>query len=141
MIEKLLTMAPVALFILLGSAGATQAQEGVPTFYVCRTEANAETASVGVTLCDAQPTAELSASSVQDNLQVREGALVTELEPDGISAVAGLQAGDMIYRVEGVDVTDADTAADHLARVQSTSDTVVNFLRRGRPYRVKIRRN
>ena len=132
-------MVPVVLVVLFVTVGATPAQVGDPDLYVCGAETNVEAAGVGVTLCDAEPTPELSATSVQDNLQIREGALVSELDPGGISALAGLQAGDMIYRVEGVDVSDAAAAADQLTRVQSTSDTVINFLRRGRPYRVKIR--
>ena len=45
----------------------------------------------------------------------------------------------MIYRVGGVDVASVTEAAEHLARIVADSDTVVNFLRGGRPYRVKLR--
>ena len=51
-----------------------------------------------------------------------------------------MRVGDLIYRVGGVNVPDARSAADSLARVRLRSDTVVNFLRGDRPYRIKLRR-
>ena len=86
-------------------------------------------------------TTSLTDRSEVDNLQVRDGALVVELDAAGVSATAGLQPGDMIYRVGGVDVGNAQSAAATLEGIGSREDTVVNFLRRGRPYRVKLRRN
>ena len=53
----------------------------------------------------------------------------------------GLQPGDVIYRVGGVDVDTAESAADVLSQIGARGDTIVNFLRGGRPYRVKLRRN
>jgi hypothetical protein len=47
----------------------------------------------------------------------------------------------VIYRVGGVDVASAESATDVLAQIEARSDTIVNFLRGGRPYRVKIRRD
>ena len=45
----------------------------------------------------------LSSRAATDNLQEREGALVLELEADGVTDVAGFHAGDVIYRVGGVE--------------------------------------
>ena len=59
---------------------------------------------------------------------------------NGVAGVAGMQAGDLIYRVGGGDVPDAAAAADRLGQVAARADTVVNFLRGGRPYLVKLRR-
>ena len=75
-----------------------------------------------------------------DNLQVRAGALVSRVETRGTAALGGLAVGDVIYRVGGTDVDDADTAAQQLDLVGTSADTVVNFLRLGRPYRIKLRR-
>ena len=71
---------------------------------------------------------------------MREGALVTDVPPGGVSSVAGFAVGDLIYRVGGVDVPDARSAVENLGRVGSRADTMVNFLRGGRPYRIKLRR-
>ena len=131
-----LSLGLLALFVSTGTAAA---QTDTPALYVCGSWTNTQAVIVGVTLCDAEPTAELSRRAEEDNLQVREGALVVELEPNGVSDEAGLQPGDMLYRVGGTDVGDADAAAGSLAEVRTASDTVVNFLRRGRPYRVKLR--
>ena len=125
---------------LIVSASAATAQTDTPVLYVCDGGTRTPATIVGVTLCTAAPTAALDRGADADNLQIREGALVGELEADGVSAVAGLQSGDVIYRVGGEDVSDADTAAKRLSGVRVTSDTVVNFLRNGRPYRVKLRR-
>ncbi len=121
-------------------AGALAAQENAADLYTCGDQPRAEAAVVGLTLCDALPTDALSARAGPENLQVREGGLVTEVRPDGVSGVAGFAAGDLIYRVGGVDVPDARAAVENLGRVGSRADTVVNFLRGGRPYRIKLRR-
>lgn len=107
--------------------------------YACESDTSA-TDGLGLTLCNAGPTDALTARAEEDNLQVRNGALVVDLIDEGVTARAGLQSGDVIYRVGGVDVADADAAIASLDAIGQTSDTVVNFLRGGRPYRVKVRR-
>ena len=129
----------IAVGVLL-STGAAAAQDGAADLYNCGGEPRAAAEAVGLTLCDAQPTDALSARAGPENLQVREGALVTDLQPGGISSVAGFDVGDLIYRVGGVDVGDARAAVENLDRVGSRADTMVNFLRGGRPYRIKLRR-
>ena len=99
-----------------------------------------EIAILGLDLCDAEPTPLLAERAEPDNLQTRGGALAVEVEAGGIAAAAGVQAGDMIYRVAGVDVTGATDAGSRLVTVGPDSDTQINFLRRGRPYRIKLRR-
>ena len=94
----------------------------------------------GLDLCDAEPTPLLAERAEPDNLQTRDGALVVDVEEGGIAAVAGVQPGDVIYRVAGVDVPGAADAGAGLADVGTDSDTQINFLRRGRPYRIKLRR-
>ena len=116
------------------------AQEHAADLYACGDRPHAEAAALGLTLCDALPTAALSARAEPENLQVREGALVTDVPAGGVSSVAGFAVGDLIYRVGGVDVPDARAAVENLGRVGSRADTVVNFLRGGRPYRIKLRR-
>ena len=131
--------AAAAALVLLAALQAG-AQEPAPELYACGGEPRAEAALVGATLCDGEPTPGLLARAEAENLQVREGALVTAVPPDGVAGIAGLQAGDLIYRVGGRDVPDAAAAADRLGQVAARSDTVVNFLRGGRPYRIKLRR-
>ena len=130
----------VVTVLLSTWGGSAQTQGAAPSLYSCAAQPHDEAEVLGLTLCDAEPTAELAARAVSDNLQQREGALVSELEADGVSDEAGMRAGDMIYCVGGVDVSDAETAAESLAHVRSHSDTVVNVLRHGRPYRIKLRR-
>lgn len=116
------------------------AQGGAAGLYACTDEPRGEASALGLALCDAAPTSELAARAAADNLQEREGALIVEVETDGITSNAGFHTGDVIYRVGGVDVAGAVSAAEQLAQIQARSDTVVNFLRRGRPYRIKLRR-
>ena len=126
--------------LLAGAAAAAAAQDSAADLYTCGGQSRAVAEAVGLTLCDALPTDALSARAGPENLQVREGALVTDVQPGGISRVAGFHAGDLIYRIGGVDVPDARSAVENLGRVGSRADTVVNFLRGGRPYRIKLRR-
>ena len=120
-------------------ATATHAQAG-DALYVCADPDATRTIDIGATICDAAPTGTLTERLEPDNLQLREGALVTEVSPGGIAQVAGLQAGDVIYRVGGVDVEDNVEATARLSLLVESADTVVNFLRRGRPYLVRLRR-
>ena len=128
---------PVLLLALQAGGGA---QESATALYACNGEQRVEAAVVGLTLCDCEPTPGLLAQAEAENLQVREGALVTAVAAGGVAGVAGLQAGDLIYRVGGADVAGTGTAAARLAQIAARADTVVNFLRGGRPYRIKLRR-
>tara|TARA_B100001123_G_scaffold121119_1_gene140989 strand:+ start:12109 stop:12564 length:456 start_codon:yes stop_codon:yes gene_type:complete len=109
--------------------------------YACANTMPTDVPPVGVTLCDASPTSELELRRDSDNLQSRDGALVLEVLEMGIASEGGLQPRDLIYRVGGVDVKSSASAADRLSQINPVSDTIVNFLRQGRPYRVKLRKN
>ncbi|MDE2905171.1 MAG: hypothetical protein OXQ28_03710 [Acidobacteriota bacterium] len=137
---RLIRTIPIGVLLVLLLTGVPAAQENAAELYACGDRPRAAAEAVGLTLCDALPTDALSARAGPENLQVREGALVTDLQPGGISSGAGFAAGDLIYRVGGVDVPDARSAVENLGRVGSRADTVVNFLRGGRPYRIKLRR-
>ena len=126
----------VATLLLL--APVVAAQDG-DAFYTCVDAGVTRTLEIGATVCDAAPTAALTRRIEVDNLQLRAGALVTEVAADSISQRAGLQEGDVIYRVGGVDVDNNVAVTARLSLIQESADTVVNFLRRGRPYRVKLR--
>ena len=126
--------------ILGPSAVAYGAQSAETALYRCADGATVEVPVLGIDLCDAAPTPRLAERAEPDNLQTRDGALVVEVDDAGIAAIAGVQPGDMIYRVAGVDVPGADDAGAGLATVGTDSDTQINFLRRGRPYRIKLRR-
>ena len=127
-----------ASFIVLGAASTLVAQDA-DTLYTCTAEDETRALDIGVTVCDAAPTDGLTQRMEADNLQLRSGALITEVTPGGLGQTAGLAAGDVIYRVGGVDVADNVMATARLSLIKSDTDTVVNFLRRGRPYRVKLR--
>ena len=119
---------------------ATGSQATGSALYRCAAEATVAVATLGIELCDAEPTPLLAERAEPDNLQIRGGALVVEVEVGGVAGVAGVQPGDMIYRVARGDVPGAGAAAAGLAGVGTDSDTQINFLRRGRPYRIKLRR-
>ena len=130
-----------SLLVLILSTGIGMAQENTSVLYICESETNTNVVIVGLTLCTATSTNELALLSEEKNLQIREGVMIMKIESKSISEQAGLQQGDMIYRIGGSDIIELRTATDRLAGVRSNSDTVVNFLRRGRPYRVKLRLN
>ncbi len=133
-----LTTGGLGLALLWGPAAA-EAQTG-EALYVCANPDVTRTIDIGATICDAMPTGALTTRLEPDNLQLREGALVTAVSDGGIAQVAGLRAGDVIYRVGGVDVEDNIEATARLSLLRENADTVVNFLRRGRPYLVRLRR-
>ena len=130
----------VAGSVLGPSTVAFAVQPAETALYRCETEGTVEVALLGIEMCDSEPTPLLARRAEPDNLQNRDGALVVEVADGGIAAIAGAQPGDMIYRVAGVDVPGAEEAAAGLATVGTDSDTQINFLRRGRPYRIKLRR-
>jgi hypothetical protein len=129
----------VSLCVSLVGATALATQPEDP-LYMCLDASITRDLDIGATVCDAAQTDALTERLDTDNLQLRSGALITEVGAEGVAQVAGLQAGDLIYRVGGVDVDDNVKVAARLSLLEDTADTVVNFLRRGRPYRVKIRR-
>ena len=124
---------------LICVAPASPAQPG-EALYVCADTDATRVIDIGATICDAAPTDALIARLEPDNLQLREGALVTGVSAGGIAQVAGLRAGDVIYRVGGVDVGDNIEVTARLSLLVESADTVVNFLRGGRPYLVRLRR-
>ena len=141
------TFAGVALALLTaidapatGAPRPAGAQPGEAPLYECAAGTAVDVEVVGLALCDAEPTAALHERAEPDNLQIREGALVAEITEGGSAATEGVQPGDMIYRVAGNDVEGAAAAGQHLADVGTESDTQINFLRGGRPYRIKLRR-
>ena len=130
------SMAGTIVFALAGLAPATA--QDLP-LYTCADTGGARPLVVDITICDAKPTESLTQRMDADNLQLREGVLITEVIPDGVGPVAGLQSGDVIYRVGGVDVTNTSETAERLTLLVANADAVITFLRRGRPYRVKLR--
>jgi len=140
-LRSTLRVAAVGLALLAIPAVPAETRSQAEDLYSCATASRADATPIGATVCDAAATTILTDRAEVENLQVRDGALVVELEATGVSETAGLQSGDMIYRVGGVDVTDAQTAVATLGEIGTQADTVVNFLRGGRPYRVKLRRH
>ena len=130
----------VVLAASLAVAAGRGTQPADPLLYRCADAARIEAEPVGLTLCDAAPTPALADRAERDNLQLRPGALVVAVVPDGLAAREGLLPNDMIFRVAGSDVGGGRSASARLAAVGVESDTLVNFLRTGRPYLVKLRR-
>jgi len=129
----------LAWVFMCANTGASSVTQDGPSLYRCASAAVSEVGNIGAKLCDAAATNALAERIEVDNLQRRSGAMITEIDPGSVGDVAGMKAGDVIYRVGGVDVTNTEETASRIALIEQNSDTVVNFLRRGRPYRVKIR--
>jgi S1-C subfamily serine protease len=127
----------VGLMVAVGVASIA-AQSG-DALYLCMSDSDTRALDIGATVCDAAPTDSLTQRMEVDNLQLRAGVLVTDVTVGDMAQIAGLAPGDVIYRVGGVDVGDNVLAAARLSLLMADTDTVVNFLRRGRPYRVKLR--
>ena len=77
-----------ASFIVLGAASTLVAQDA-DTLYTCTAEDDTRTLDIGVTLCDATPTDGLTQRLEVDNLQLRSGALVTEVTLGGSAKQPG----------------------------------------------------
>jgi len=134
------TVALVFAFLSPGLSIAIAGQVSDPPLYTCLADSETVSEIAGVQLCTAEQTATLVNRAETDNLQMRLGALVSRVETAGIGATAGLIGGDVIYRIGGNDVAEAGAAAEQLDMIGTSADTVVNFLRKGRPYRIKLRR-
>ena len=128
-----------SLVLVVCAAPVTATQDAEP-LYVCAAPAGTRTLEMGITICDAAPTDALKERMEVNNLQLKAGALVTDVVADSVLQKAGLEADDVIFRVGGVDVDNGVEVTARLSLIEEAADTVVNFLRRGRPYRVKIRR-
>jgi len=118
---------------------APMAAQNGDALYLCMSDSDTRALDIGAIVCDATPTDALTQRMEVDNLQLRAGILVTDVTVGDVAQTAGLAPGDVIYRVGGVDVGDNVLAAARLSLLMVDTDTVVNFLRRGRPYRVKLR--
>jgi len=129
----------VVLGLMVAVGVVPMAAQSGDALYVCMSGSDARALDIGATVCDAIPTDSLTQRMEVDNLQLRAGVLVTDVTVGDLAQTAGLAPGDVIYRVGGVDVGDNVLAAARLSLLVADTDTVVNFLRRGRPYRVKLR--
>ena len=114
-------------------------QDKVSELYTCQDEFRKEISLFGLTVCDAKLSENLSAHIQEENLQTRSGILVVVVKNGGISNIAGLQENDLIYRIGGSDIIETKSAITSFNRISVQADTVINFLRGGRPYRIKIR--
>ena len=66
------------------------------------------------------------------------GALVTDLEPDGPAAAAGLKPGDLIVEVDGDEVAPSGELPRLIARNAPGSTVELKYLRDGQPRTVKV---
>ena len=131
-----LTIGVLAILLAVTPVPATAQTD---TLYICTNPGSSRVVDIGIAICDALPTDALAQRLKPDNLQRREGVLITAVVPDSVAKIAGLQPGDLVYRVGGVNVEENVETAARLSLIADSADTVVNFLRNGRPYRVKIR--
>lgn len=66
------------------------------------------------------------------------GASIASLSPGGRAEVAGLQAGDVIYKIDGEDVANGEQAATRLTTKSKSVDITISFSRTGLRYRVRL---
>jgi len=124
------------LVLVLTTGLATQNREPL---YICVNDTATINLEMGFTICDAMPTEALTNRLDKDHLQRRPGALITKVIDAGVAQLAGLQPDDVVYRIGGVNVDNKEATTVQLQRIERTADTVVNFLRDGRPYLVRVR--
>jgi len=70
-------------------------------------EAVAENDKLGVRVSNLDPM-----TAKKDDLTPHEGAVVKSVEPDSLAADAGLKVGDVITKVDKMDITSAQKFAD-----------------------------
>ncbi len=73
-----------------------------------------------------------------NNLAVNSGVLITSVQPGGVSAKAGLQAGDVIVQVDNTPVVDAQTLSDALLNKDPGNTVVVHIYRGNQQMTVNV---
>jgi len=71
-------------------------------------------------------------------LKDERGVLVTNVEPDGPAAKAGLKAGDVIVKVDGEQIRSGRDLRHEIADVGAGDEVAVTVLRDGRALEVKV---
>jgi len=135
--QRQLLFTVLGVFLIGPSNG--WAQDKVSELYTCQDESREEITLFGLTVCEATLSGNLSTRIQEENLQTRNGILVVVVENGGIANIAGLQENDLIYRIGGSDIMETKSAITAFNRIRAQADTVINFLRGGRPYRIKVR--
>lgn len=128
----------VLIVLVAASAATAGARQPAAVRYECweQNPSRHVEATAGLRLCSGRQVASPESDS---DLAPDDGSLIVALEPESAAAVGGLRVGDLIYKVDGVRVTDARSAAAGLEGLNAARDTLINFLRDGRPYLVRLR--
>ena len=72
-------------------------------------------------------------------LQDQRGVVVTSVTPGSPAAGAGLQTGDVIQKLNGKEITDANTLRNEVAGMQPGTDVTLSIVRNGNPQDVRAR--
>ncbi len=72
-------------------------------------------------------------------LPIHQGALVADVVPDGPSAKAGVQSGDLVLKVNGHGVTSSSDLTRQVAMVKAGDPIQIDIRRDGRPQALTIR--
>lgn len=91
-------------------------------------------ASIGVTAISMS--AEIAA---QNSLSVSQGALVTNVASDGPAARAGLKPNDVIVRLNGMPITNAQDLTDALTLVDAGSTVTLDIVRDGQHMQINVK--
>jgi serine protease Do len=67
-----------------------------------------------------------------------EGVLVTNVEPDGPAAKAGVKAGDVILKLGSREIEDGEDLRRALEKAESGRETTLTVQRDGRPLELKL---
>jgi serine protease Do len=90
-------------------------------------------AMLGVTV---QPVTSDLAKSL--NLPAVRGALINSVEPSGPAAKAGLQQGDVILKVNGTEVADANQLRNHISSMAPGASAALTIFRNGHDQQVNV---
>lgn len=79
-----------------------------------------------------------AALAEQFKVKVREGVLVTDVQPESPAAKAGLKAGDIILRFAGKPVSRPQELQGHVETVATGSQQPLAILRNGKPMTLQV---
>jgi serine protease Do len=84
-------------------------------------------------------TTQVLSAELAKQFEVEHGALVTDVMPDSAAQKAGLQRGDIITRVNDIEITDPRGLALAISRLAPEAEVTLNYVRDGKKATLKAK--